>query len=152
MGLTEERMGYFASQGISISKKRSGDFDVSLGIQQLSDIAVRALSPGVNDPQTAIQCMDVLSSLLVTLAKLNLGIPNARDANDNVRLCAPRRSFSFLLAMLDSLRHYGASDLGVCRRGLCMFGDLRAILTRQGQMDRVPAVFDQLEQWMHGCV
>jgi uncharacterized membrane protein len=148
MGLIEERMGYFASQGISISKKRSGNFDVSLGIQQLSDIAVRALSPGVNDPQTAIQCMDVLSSLLVTLAKMNLGVPNARDANDNVRLCAPRRSFSFLLAMLDSLRRYGATDLGVCRRGLRMFGDLGAILTRQGQMDRVPAVFDQLEQWM----
>lgn len=151
MGLIEERMGNFTSQGISISKKRSGTFDVSLGIQQLSDIAVRALSPGINDPQTAIQCMDVLSSLLATLAKINLGVPNARDGNDNVRLCAPRRSYSFLLAMLDSLRRYGATDLGVCRRGLRMFGDLGAILTRSGQTDRVPAVFDQLEQWMAVC-
>jgi len=148
MGLIEQRMGNFTAQGISISKKRSGTFDVSLGIQQLSDIAVRALSPGVNDPQTAIQCMDVLSSLLATLAKINLGVPNARDGDDNVRLCAPRRSYSFLLAMLDSLRRYGATDLGVCRRGLRMFGDLGAILTRSGQTDRVPAVFDQLEQWM----
>jgi len=148
MGHVEDRLGYFASQGILLSKKRSGDLDVTLGIQQLSDIAVRALSPGVNDPHSAIQCMDVLSSLLVTLAKMDLGIPNAVDNDGNVRLCATPRSYSFLLAMLDTIRRYGSTDLGVVRRGLRMCGDLGAILTRARRLDRVPAVFAQLEQWM----
>ena len=148
MAQVEERLGRFVSQGLVISKKRDGALDVTLGIQQLSDIAVRALSPGINDPQTAIQCMDVLSACLVTMAKMDLGVPNARDSDGHVRLCAPRRSFSFLLSMLDSIRRYGATDLQVVRRGLRLFGDLGAILTRAKHSDRVPGVFAQLKQWM----
>jgi uncharacterized membrane protein len=112
---------------------------------------MRALSPGINDPTTAVQCMDVLSSLLATLALMDLGIPNVRDAAGNVRACAPRRSFSYLVSMLDSIRRYGGSDLSVCRRGLRLFGDLGAILTRAGREERIPVVFTQLEQWLVVC-
>jgi uncharacterized membrane protein len=73
----ERKLGVFASEGLMMSKKRSSDLDVTLGLQQLSDIAMRALSPGINDPTSAIQCMDVLSHLLSTLSLMNLGIPNA---------------------------------------------------------------------------
>jgi uncharacterized membrane protein len=147
----ERKLGVFASDGVVMSKKRSSDLDVTLGLQQLSDIAMRALSPGINDPTSAIQCMDVLSHLLSTLALMNLGIPNARDEADNVRACAPRRSFSYLVSMLDSIRRYGGSDLGVCRRGLRLFGDLGAILTRAGRTERIPVVLTQLEQWLVTC-
>lgn len=143
----EARLGVWCSQGICLSKKRNGDYDVTLGIQELSDIAVRALSPGVNDPHTAVQCMDVLSSLLAELARMDLDVPNARDADGHLRLCAPRRSFAYLTSMLDAIRRYGASDLGVCRRGVRLFGELGAILTRDHRLDRVPAVLAQLEQW-----
>lgn len=51
----EKRLGQLANQGVCLHEKRNSDLDVTLGIQQLSDIAVRALSPGVNDPHTAIQ-------------------------------------------------------------------------------------------------
>jgi uncharacterized membrane protein len=147
----ERKLGVFASDGVMMSKKRSSDLDVTLGLQQLSDIAMRALSPGINDPTSAIQCMDVLSHLLSTLSLMNLGIPNARDEADNIRACAPRRSFSYLVSMLDSIRRYGGSDLGVCRRGLRLFGDLGAILTRAGRTERVPVVLTQLEQWLVTC-
>lgn len=144
----EKRLGRFASRGVVISNKRSSDFDVTLGIQQLSDIAVRALSPGVNDPHTAIQCFDVLAPLLATLSTMDFGVPNARDADGNVRLWAPRRSFSHLLAMLDSIRVYGGSDLTVCRRGMRFFGDLGVILTHTNRQDRIPTVQAQLDQWL----
>lgn len=150
----ERKLGHFATKGIHLSTKRSRDLDVTLGIQQICDVAVRALSEAINDPHTAIQSMDVLSSLLGSLAKMDLGVPNARDDGGILRLCAPRRSFSHMLSMLDSIRRYGRSDLAVCRRGLRLFGDIGGILTRSkglerpDRLDRVPAVLAQLEQWM----
>lgn len=122
--------------------------DVTLGIQQLSDIAVRALSQAINDPHTAIQCMDSLSDLLARLGVMELGVPSVKDSKGVVRACAPRRSFAFLLSLLDSIRRYGASDLNVCRQGIRLFGDLACILTRAKRIDRVVPVVAQLQQWM----
>ena len=145
----EKRLGIWATRGIVLSKQRNSDFDVVLGLQQLTDIAVRALSPGVNDPQTCIQCMDHLTSLLATLANMDLGVPHARDSDDVIRVSAPRRSFAFILSLLDSIRQYGSSDLSVVRRAMRLFGDLGVIVTRTGQMDRLEAILMQLEQWMN---
>jgi uncharacterized membrane protein len=135
----EMKLSKLAVQGLVISKKHSGDLDVTLGIQHLSDIAVRALFPGINDPQSAIQRMDVLSSLLVLLAELDLGVPDARDANDNVRLCAPRQScwIPFAATVQPISEWYDAASV--------LIGDLGAILTRARRLDRVPAAFAQLE-------
>jgi hypothetical protein len=147
----ERRLQIFVAEGVKLSKKRDSDLDVTLGIQQLADIAVRALSPGVNDPHTAIQCMDVLTALLATLAHTKLGVPNARDKDGNLRVWAPRRSFESLLSMLDGIRRYGATDMTVCRRGLRMYGELGAILTRTGYLYQIPPCVAQLEQWMSIC-
>jgi uncharacterized membrane protein len=143
------KLAYFANDGVNIASRRSRDLDITLGIQQLADIAVRALSPGINDPHTAIQCMDVLSSLFSTLGTMKLGVPNARDKNDIVRLYSPEQSFSYLLSLLDGIRRYGNTDITVCRRGLRLFGDLGTILTRSQHLDRVPAVLSELEQWFN---
>jgi hypothetical protein len=79
---------------------------------------------------------------------MELGVPNARDKDGIIRVCAPRRSFSYLVSMLDGIRGYGGSDLSICRRGLRLFGDLGVILTRSGRVGRIPAILAQLEQWM----
>ena len=92
--------------------------------------------------------MDVLTSLLATLAIMDLGVPSIRDDNGHLRACAPRRTFSYLLSMLDGIRVYGASDLSICRRALRMLGDLASILTRLQRIDRIPACLAQLEEWM----
>jgi len=144
----ERRLGLLASKGIVISKLRTSDLDITLGIQQLSDIAVRALSQAINDPHTAIQCLDTLSALLSALGVMDLGELQALDRHGHVRACAPRRSFSFLLSLLDTIRRYGSSDLGVCRRGLRLFGDLASILIRAKRLDRVVPTLAQLQEWM----
>jgi len=59
-----------------------------------------------------------------------------------------RHSFPYVLSILDSICRYGGRDLVVCRRGLRLFGDLGAILTRANRLDRVPAVLSELDQWM----
>ena len=60
---------------IKISPIRSGELDITLGIQQLVDVAVRALSTGVNDPHTAVQAINFLSALFGHLAYLDFIIP-----------------------------------------------------------------------------
>jgi len=145
----EKRLGIFVSTGISIEEKRNSELDISLGVQQLADIAVRALSPGVNDPYTAIQCMDVLTAVLATLARADMPVFSVIDSEENVRACAPRRTFSYLLSMLDGIRVYGGADVSVCRRALRMLGDLSTILIRSGRFDRIPACLTQLTEWMN---
>lgn len=48
----------------AIGDKRSMQQDPEFGVRQLVDIAVKALSPGINDPTTVIECLDRLSSVL----------------------------------------------------------------------------------------
>lgn len=69
--------------------QRIGAQDVEASFQQLVEIAVRALSPGINDPFTAIVCVDRLSSALCRLARSDM--PSARrfDAQGCLRLVAP---------------------------------------------------------------
>lgn len=144
----ERKLGMVAAKGIHISKFRSRDLDLTLGIQQQCDVAVRALSPAVNDPHTAIQSLDTLSGLFTSLGLMELGVPCAPDRHGYVRVFAPRRSFSFLLSLLDTIRSYGASDLEVCRRGLRLFADLATVLMRAKRLDRVAPALAQLKQWM----
>jgi uncharacterized membrane protein len=146
--LVERKLGHVAARGVQIGRVRSGDLDVTLGIQQLCDIAVRALSQAINDPHTAIQCLNALSDLLARLGLMELGVPSVQDSDGVVRACAPRRSFAFLLSLLDAIRRYGATDLTVCRRGIRLYGDLACILIRGKRIDRVIPVVAQLQQWM----
>lgn len=103
----EQRLSKLSSEGLTLSKKRDGSLDVTLGLQQVCDIAVRALSPGVNDPHTAVQCLDVLSTMLAQLGNMDLSVPSVKDSDGVIRLCAPRRSFSHLVSLLDPIRGYG---------------------------------------------
>lgn len=56
-------------RALILDGQRSTDHDPGFGLQQLVDIALRALSPGVNDPTTAIMCIDQLGSLLGLLSR-----------------------------------------------------------------------------------
>jgi len=54
---------------VTVGSQRTMQQDVAFGVQQLVDIAVKALSPGINDPTTAIQCLDRLTQVLVAVGE-----------------------------------------------------------------------------------
>ena len=149
--MTEERLGWLISAGVQITAGRSGELDVLLGVQQLTDVAVRALSPGINDPMTAIQALDYLSSLFGRLAHLDFSISCVRDQNGFIRCSAPRRSFTYLLSIPDPIRSYGKTDLQVNYRLIRFYGELGAVLKRLNKVNRIPGVLAQLEQCMVEC-
>jgi uncharacterized membrane protein len=67
----EETLGEVVADGIEISPTRSGVLDITLGIQHIVDVAVRALSAEINDPHAAILAIDSLTYLFGQLAHLD---------------------------------------------------------------------------------
>ncbi len=82
----------------------------SYGLRQISEIAVKALSPGINDPGTAIRAVDMLSILYIE----KMGLPDYDyqvDEEGEARLFYREHTLEELLfEMLTPIREYGHSD------------------------------------------
>ena len=91
-------------------RARSKFEDTEFAIHQLDEIAVRALSPGINDPYTAINCIDILNGLLYNV--MNMRFPTAQRADDkgNLRLITNALTFeSFVDASFNQIRQFGST-------------------------------------------
>lgn len=95
----------------SIGRKRSPLQDLGFLIDELVEIAARALSPGVNDPFTAIACIDWLGAALTDLSSMPERPSRLRDENGCVRVVMPRRGFAdYVHSAIGQLRPYAAKD------------------------------------------
>jgi uncharacterized membrane protein len=100
-----------------LGKERTEQQDVEFPIEQLVEIALRAISPAVNDPFTAIRCIDRLSAGLSRLAQRNFPSPYRYDDNKNLRVIAERVTFAGLVdTAFNQIRQYGKSDVAVTIR------------------------------------
>ncbi|HET9505322.1 MAG TPA: DUF2254 domain-containing protein [Hymenobacter sp.] len=100
----------------SIGNQRTLDQDAGFGIRQLVDIALKALSPGINDTSTAVLCIDRLGSLLALLAGRDLGSP-VRAEGGQVRVIAQRPDFaSYLATAFDQVRTNALVDEAIYMR------------------------------------
>ena len=108
-------------------RNRSFSQDVAFGFRQLVDIAERALSPGINDPTTAVQALDELHDLLRRLATRPLRSGVHVDDRGAVRLVQPaERLADFLALALDEVEHYGSDSLQVQHRVDRLLADVAA--------------------------
>lgn len=95
----------------SIGRKRSGLQDLRFAIDELVEIAARALSPGINDPFTAIACIDWLGAALMDLSALRPRPSRLCDEEGQVRLEIPRLGFAdYLRSAVGQLVPYAAQD------------------------------------------
>lgn len=100
-----------------LGSERTPRQDIEFTINQLVEIAVRALSPGVNDPFTAIACVDHLGSALSRLAQREMPSPNRHDEQDRLRLIACAVSFPLIAhAAFDQIRQHARSSTAVTIR------------------------------------
>ncbi|MEU1315768.1 DUF2254 domain-containing protein [Streptomyces tibetensis] len=74
---------------ISVGVERTYHQDLGFGLRQLSDIALRALSPAINDPTTAVQALDRVVQFLAALSRRPLDAALHRDRAGAVRLVQP---------------------------------------------------------------
>jgi uncharacterized membrane protein len=142
-----------------LGKQRTQQQDVEFDVNQLVEIAVRALSPGINDPFTAIRCVDQLSAALARLAERELPSPARYDEEGRLRVIAEPVTFSGVVdAAFDQIRQYGRSSAAVTIRLLEAVAVVawrthrpqdRAALLRQatliarGSRDGLPEACDQ---------
>jgi uncharacterized membrane protein len=100
-----------------LGKERTEQQDVEFPIEQLVEIALRAISPAVNDPFTAIRCIDRLGAGLSRLAQRNFPSSYRYDNKGNLRVIAERVTFAGLVdTAFNQIRQYGKSDVAVTIR------------------------------------
>ena len=103
-----DRLQDALARALGVGHERSMSEDVAFGIQQLVDIAIKALSPSVNDPTTAMNCVDRLVQILIAAGTTSDAPRSFTDAGGTLRLEVPFPSFDELCDLsFDQVRHYG---------------------------------------------
>lgn len=88
--------------------------DIEYAIDQLVEAALRALSPGINDPFTAMTCLEWLGAALMRVGGRRIPSPYRYDEEGKLRLVADETDFDGIAASaLNQIRQYGASSVGV---------------------------------------
>jgi uncharacterized membrane protein len=101
--------------------------DVEFGVLQIVDIALKAISPAVNDPSTAINCVDQLSAITIRFAAREPPDAVLYDPPGTARVFIPWIGFDRLLeAAFEQIRLYSKSDVAVSLRLLRALGDIAA--------------------------
>lgn len=122
---TRERLLSRAPSAVSTHFERTSTQDIGFGLRQLTDVAVKALSPGINDPTTAVHALGHTAALLTDLARRELGPLALRDDQDHVRVVLHRPDLRDLLDMAVSQpRRYGAADPAVLSRLMTLLREL----------------------------
>lgn len=142
-----ESLGAAIRAAISIGMERTLEHDLLLGFRQLSDIAVKALSPGINDPTTAVTAIDRMGEALLRVRETSsttvfqwgsqktggvrfetIGLQNVLDES------------------IPQIRHFGASDVMVMMhllKVLGMIADGASTETKVLLEDQAQAVVDE---------
>src|SRR4029453_17402101 len=104
-------------RAISLERQRTFDQDPKYALRLLVDVAIKALSPAVNDPTTAVQTLDEIEDLLRRIGTRNLEVGHVRDTGGVLRVVVPTPTWEdFLSLAFDEIRSCGATSLQVMRR------------------------------------
>src|SRR4029079_9204355 len=111
--------------------ERTFEQDPKYALRLLVDIAIKALSPAINDPTTAVQALDQSEDLLLRIGQRDLQIGKYRDTDGTLRLVIPFPTWEDLLLLaLDEIRFCGATSVQVMRRMNALVADLIGALPK----------------------
>ena len=113
------------TNAIGMGEERTFEQDPKYAIRLLVDIAIKALSPAINDPTTAVQALDQIEDLLLRLGCRRMEIGEFRDGDGQLRLVVPSPTWEdFLRLSFDEIRYCGAQSVQVMRRMRALIADL----------------------------
>lgn len=123
--------------------ERTAAQDVGHGLRQLVDVANKALSPGINDPTTAIHALGHISAFLCDLCDCDLGATVLWDENDMMRVSLLRPDLTAYVDLgISQPRRYGAADPQVLEKIFQVLLDL----SYRVAPDQRQVVVDQLQR------
>ncbi|MDQ3640116.1 MAG: DUF2254 domain-containing protein [Actinomycetota bacterium] len=132
-----DRLERKVNQAFDIEMSRTMQQDIGFGIRQIVDIALRALSPGVNDPTTAYECIVHLGAISYEILRRDL--PPAEIAGEDGRRIILSRQVShadFVAAAFDEIRQSAASLPSVAAALVETLAEVFADLAEDGIIDR----------------
>jgi len=122
--------------------------DLGFLTDQLAEMAVRALSPGTNDPRTAVACIHRLGVVMATVARRKMPSPERLDDDGELRIVAPATTFAGVVAScLDPIRRYGLKDAEVVEAALRA---IAAAAERCPLASRRALLLEHAEEWAEG--
>jgi uncharacterized membrane protein len=151
-----------AGRVLVLSRQRTIDQDPAFALRILVDIAIRGLSPAINDPTTAVQALDRIEALLVELQRRRPGPALVRGEQGAPRGCVPAPTWAEYMELgLIEIRHYGAGSVQIGRRLRALYEHLlvgadeneRPRLERERRLlDEAQArIFPDVEEWAVVC-
>jgi uncharacterized membrane protein len=124
-------------RAVELGPDRTFEQDPKYAVRLLVDVAIKALSPAINDPTTAVQSLDQIEDLLLRMGQRDLDVGRVRDADGRLRLVMPVPTWNDLVVLaLDEIRYCGATSVQVMRRMRALLEDLKEYV----RPDRRPAL------------
>lgn len=142
-----KRLGDQLNDCVIVGVRRTPRQDVECAVSELVEVAVRALSPGINDPFTAINCIDRLGASLGRLAERQEPPSNRYDESGRLRVIAKGASFGDVLdASFNQIRQYARDSVAVTIR---LLDTLTAIAEHLQRPEDRQAVLRHAEMVLH---
>ncbi len=140
---TDEAWVARARTAFDLGSSRTMQQDVEFGLRQIVDVALKAISPAINDPSTACTCIDQLGRVLGEAVQRP--VPWSELGSDSGRLRRrPPNAFRLIDLTFAQLRQYGHGDMAVVLRLLRAATHVARLCVRRGDRDRLQHHVDLL--------
>jgi uncharacterized membrane protein len=154
----DQKMIAALNKAYSISRHRTVDQDPAFGIRQIVDMALKALSPGVNDTSTAVMCVDYLTTILTRLTCRQFP-PALRHDGEALRVISIVPTFEGLLAeSFDQIRRSAEGNVSIMARMLGAIDTIAGLTVSPGhrralkeQVQRIAELADRSIASTHDC-
>jgi uncharacterized membrane protein len=134
-------------RAVRLERERTFQQDPKYPIRLLVDVAIKALSPAVNDPTTAVQAIDQIEDLLHRLGECALDSGWSTDTSGIVRFIVPMPTWEdYLTLAFDEIRLYGATSIQVVRRLRSALTGLIESIPNRARADAVRRYVEHLDQ------
>lgn len=112
-------------RAVVLGRERTMHQDPAFAFRILVDVAIKALSPAINDPTSAVMAIDQLHELLSYVGSRHLEVGRYRDADGRVRLTVETPTWEDYVSLaVDEIRHFGEPQLQIARRLRALLEDL----------------------------
>lgn len=125
---------------IGVTSERTLEQDAGFGIRQLTDVALRAISPSLNDPTTTITCVGYLQACLERLAPRALPAQERKVGDSTV--VARRHRFADYVEPIVEISRYSREDARVTAKLLDALAGAAEAAAEAGAEDRVATLRD----------
>jgi uncharacterized membrane protein len=140
--LADEARAARVRGGVALAAQRTDTQDLRFGLRQLGDVALRALSPSLNDPTTAVTCLGYLRAVLEELAVRSFPARVRRAGEDEPLLVVERASFQEHLQPLVEIGMHATAEPRVLEAVLATLESVESRAREAGALEHAAVAAD----------